>query len=429
VAWNISTLKVLLLSYWQRLIAADFVKKVIQTYVTRMLLLLIGIASSVLTARLLGPEGRGVLAIMTSITLIGVQFGNLGFHGSNTFYVAKSKNLLPILIGNSLLIAVVLGFSTAMLIWMFFNIWTNLIPLNGIYLILPLIAIPLGLFSLFIHNLLIGVQEIARYNRVDFITGVLGIFLLVSVYIFGNVNVITVYLLGLVGYIVSTILNYLGLIPHLKKNPFISLAHIQKSFRYGRKVYLSSLFSTLIKRIDLLMVSYFLGYKEAGIYAISIGLINLLFIFPEVIGMIAFPKMVSMDSWTEKVVFVNKVVMLVSAIMLTTSFLVLIFGQWIITLMYGDEFQQAAEPLIWYLPGVIVLSIEVMYRRILTSIDYPPLIVYSWCIVFIVNFILNIYFIPSFGISGAAAASSLSYVLICSSTIYLFMISDNKNQG
>src|SRR4029453_16738386 len=50
------------------------------TFASRLILVGFGVASSVLTARYLGPAGRGSLATPPALAGIGLQLGNLGLH-------------------------------------------------------------------------------------------------------------------------------------------------------------------------------------------------------------------------------------------------------------------------------------------------------------------------------------------------------------
>ena len=60
-----------------------------ETYATRILLIGIGLVSAVIVARLLGPQGRGIYAVAAATGALGVQFGNLGLHTSNIYFVAR----------------------------------------------------------------------------------------------------------------------------------------------------------------------------------------------------------------------------------------------------------------------------------------------------------------------------------------------------
>src|SRR6267154_5379803 len=112
---------------------------IVETYATRMLLIAIGLATTMFVSRTLGPSGRGLFAVATAIAAIGVQFGNFGLHASNTYYVAKDRELLPVLIGNTLIVGLGIGGMAALLAWILAAMWPKLAPLHG-----PLLALALA---------------------------------------------------------------------------------------------------------------------------------------------------------------------------------------------------------------------------------------------------------------------------------------------
>src|SRR3989442_8842856 len=89
-------------AFWQRAFASDFAWKVGETFATRVFLIGAGVVASVMVARALGPEGRGLYAVAGALAGVGVQFGNLGLHSANTYFAARDRGLLPRLAGNSL---------------------------------------------------------------------------------------------------------------------------------------------------------------------------------------------------------------------------------------------------------------------------------------------------------------------------------------
>lgn len=59
-------------------ISSDFVRKVAETFATGAFLRAIGLMTSVIVTRALGPEGRGLYGVAVTVGAIGVQFGNMG---------------------------------------------------------------------------------------------------------------------------------------------------------------------------------------------------------------------------------------------------------------------------------------------------------------------------------------------------------------
>jgi hypothetical protein len=144
-----------------RLAGSDFVRKAAETYATRIAGIAVGFVTSVIVARLLGPEGRGQFAIAVALSAIGVQFGNLGLATSNTYFVSKDRGLLAVLLGNTFLVALGLGAVFSATLHVFLLGWPQLAPIRACCSSWP--SCPsLGPLQLLLQNLLLGIQEVRR---------------------------------------------------------------------------------------------------------------------------------------------------------------------------------------------------------------------------------------------------------------------------
>src|SRR5947209_2455216 len=72
--------------------------------------LLLALATSVATARALGPSGRGTLAVAFSLSGVLAQLGTLGVVSANPYFVAKEPRVRGAVVSNSVWLALGLGF-------------------------------------------------------------------------------------------------------------------------------------------------------------------------------------------------------------------------------------------------------------------------------------------------------------------------------
>src|SRR5260370_24378243 len=86
---------------WRIAAGTELRRNVLETYGTRVLVILVTFATAVEIARELGPTGRGLYAVAATVGALGAQVGNLGLHASNIYYFAKDRALLPVLIGKT----------------------------------------------------------------------------------------------------------------------------------------------------------------------------------------------------------------------------------------------------------------------------------------------------------------------------------------
>ncbi len=396
---------------WHLAAGTELRRSVLETYATRVLVLAVTFATAVVIARELGPTGRGFYAVAATLGAIGVQFGNLGLHASNIYHVAKDRALLPALIGNTLAVVFAACVFTALSgIGLIF--WPNLSPVHGTLLLLALASVPVGLAYMLTQGLLLGVNEVRAYNKIE----CSGKFIaLVLICVPALVHRGTVELLfGMT--LSSVMLSFLWALLRLRRismePPELSLAVFRRSISTGINAYMILFFGFLVLRIDLLMVKYMLGATEAGYYSISQVLAENTMMFPVVVGLLLFPKLSATKEKEEKVRLANKAILVTAALMLPVVVIAALAAAPIISIAFGRNFLPAVAPFVWLMPGTYFLGIETVMVQLLNSEGFPPIIVAAWIADTIVNVAVNFWAIPRYGITGASAVSSVCYFLI-----------------
>ena len=79
-----------------------------------MTLTAVSLATGVLTARLLGPEGRGEYFLGVTVLTLAAQLATLGLHSSNTYLLSRRSEALPALVANSFWFALTGGALSAL---------------------------------------------------------------------------------------------------------------------------------------------------------------------------------------------------------------------------------------------------------------------------------------------------------------------------
>jgi len=399
------------INFIQHLKTSVFFQQVSLTFGTRTFIFIIGFASSIITARYLGPEGKGILAVLMTITGIISQFGNFGFHAANTYFVAKDRGKLTKIIGNTLWLSLLGGSIISLITLGIFFINHNFLTNIPFYLILfALLAMPFNLLFMLGQNIFLGIQKIKVFNFLE-LTRQLTTFLIIAMLlVLLHQGVKAVVITNTVFAVIFSLLVLNVLQPIGGNVYYFDFNLFKKMIRYGIKAYLAALFAFLVIRFDMLMVNYYLGSNDAGVYSIAANIADILYMLPVSFGMILFPKVSGMKegSWefTKKVAWVTTLIMF-----FVCSFVALIAKPFII-FFYGNAFSGTIEALWWLLPGIFALSIETVIVQFLNSIGLPISVVFYWLIGFLINLLLNMIFIPNFGIIGASITSSISYILL-----------------
>ncbi len=401
------------------LLAYPFVRQVSETYLTRFLIVVLGLVNSILVTRILGPEGRGMFAVAVTIAAIGVQLGNLGLHSSNTYYVARDPQALPTLLGNSLLVSAACAVVTVVA---FAVVRTNpgLAPLGGPLLALALAAIPVGLASLLLQNLLIGTLQIHAYNVIDFVTRILGVLLVGATVPMGVVSPEVVFALGLATTGLGAVWIFVRLRSIVGGPIRRSTSSLWSGLQYGLRAYFGSLFAFLVLKSDVVLVKYLRGAEETGYYSIAVGIADLLLMLPTVLGTILLPRLGAAPGLAHRWDLTRRVLKVVVPGTPLALLVVLLTARPLIRLAYGSAFDPAFSAVVWLLPGIGFLAINTVLMNFFAACGMPPVTVYSPLIALVVNVLINLRLIPSLGFVGASVSSSLAYgLMLLMSLVYL----------
>jgi len=396
---------------WRVAAGTELRRNVLETYGTRVLVVAVTFATAVVIARVLGPSGRGFYAVAATVGALGVQFGNLGLHASNTYYVAKDRALLPALIGNTLAV-VFMACVVAVLSGIALSIWPQLSPIHGTLLALALASIPVGLAYLLTQGLLLGVNQVRAYNNLECGGKLLALVLVCILAVAHSGSVELFFGVTLLSVMATFLWALLRLRRASTDPPAPSLAVFRESIGIGTRAYIIAFFGFLLLRIDLLMVKYLLGPTEAGYYSVSEVLAENVMMFPVVVGLLLFPKLSAIKEREEKLQLVTKAVFVTAALMLPVVVIATLVAAPIISIAFGRSFHPAVSPFVWLMPGTYFLGIETVMVQLLNSEGYPPIIVLAWIADTIINIAVNFWAIPRYGIAGASVASSVCYFLI-----------------
>ena len=396
---------------WRIAAGTELRRNVLETYGTRLLVVAVTFATAIVIARELGPAGRGLFAVAATLGAIGAQFGNLGLHASNIYYVAKDRALLPALIGNTLAV-VFAACVIAALGGIAFVFWPKLSPVHGTLLLLALASVPVGLAYMLTQGLLLGVNEVRAYNNIE-CGGKLLALVLICILALVHGGTVELYF-GMT--LASVMVTFLWALLRLRRDsaepPKLSFALFRQSIGIGMRAYTIALFGFLLLRIDLLMVKYMLGATEAGYYSISQVLAENTMMFPVVVGLLLFPKLSAIKEREEKMQLANKAVLATAALMLPAVVVAALAAAPIISIAFGGNFLPAVSPFAWLMPGSYFLGIETVMVQLLNSEGFPPIIVVAWIVDTIINVALNFWAIPRYGITGASVVSSVCYFLM-----------------
>jgi O-antigen/teichoic acid export membrane protein len=202
---------------------------------------------------------------------------------------------------------------------------------------------------------------------------------------------------------------------------------MRHTLSFGLKGYTGNLLQFFNYRLDVFLVNYYLGPVDVGIYSVSVRLAELLWQVPNAVSFVILPKAAAthetvMNKFTPRVLAITLAITILGALGLA------IIGIPLIRLIYSSAFDQAYGPLLYLLPGVVLLGGSKVLTNEIAGRGYPHYNAINAGLALLLTISLDILLVPSFGPTGAAIASSLAYsfIFVLSVGFFLFVRSKKK---
>ncbi len=375
--------------------------------ISKGIILVLGVLSSVFINRYLGPSLKGEYAYLLNIIDLLVLILNLGIYHSYPFY--KRKKVDDIQDKYTSIIAFQFLIYTIVSIILFF-IFGSKVEYILMFLLPALMVLKKQLgFIVLIEN--INLRNLINVFNQLFYTAVLLLF-----FLFAKSNIFYVFVLLYVKELISVII----IIYKLKAK--ISIFNVNINFmimtiRFGLFPMLTSLLITLNYKVDILILESFVDFEQIGFYTVGVGLASQVWIIPDAFKDVLFSKTAKNDAIDDLKLSI-KINVYISALFIVFTIL---FGKWLISVLYGGEYLPAYFVTVVMFVGLIPMIFYKLISPLFNATGKQKNIFYILLLSVLLNVGSNYLLIPLYGIDGAAFASVLSYSFCGSLFIYNFI--------
>ncbi len=392
---------------------------------------LIGVISGVITARWLGPTGRGQFQLLVVVlpALIS-NFVKLGIPQASVYYMRRRGASASDVASNSIWFAMIMGAMAVGVCW-----WQRDWLLAKMVKDTPedlvfwsLVTIPFIVLQFYLLGVAQAQERFKEYNIRQIVPNVLSLvgltvtLVMLHMGVHGAVLVQVGIQVFMTGWMVVRMHREAPI--HLRWN--WPLARGMLSF--GAKSYLQTLTATWHRSLDQAMVAYYLEPAAVGVYAIAVNLANLLVRIPETMGTVLFPRLAG-SSDEDAHAATARVCRHTLFVTTTGAIAFAIAGPIAIRVLYGKAFEGAIVPLLISLPGLISMTLYQLLTRNFTARGRQQVNVVAACIALVSNVSLNVLLIPTWGISGAALAHVASYSAAALTLLVVFVRESGHSLG
>lgn len=376
---------------------------------------------TIITSRLLGTTGRGVVSLVNNVVNFGVIILGFGLSSSNIFFIGKDRKKINEILGFNFIISLLSSFILIILyiINNFYNLNFLFKNLDNIYIVLALLFIPIMNIKTAFTSLFLGMQEVVYYNKINILDKSLNLILLILFII----PIRTAFVV-----LMANIISSLVIMSMLFYKLFIKNGNrikIQKTFnkeilKYSLKSQLGNLIQVVNYRLDTFLVNYYCGISDVGIYANAVVLGETLWQIATSVATIVFPATASSKDNKSIINDINTITRITFYIIMLSSLALMVLSRFIVS-FFGKGFKGTATALILLIPGIAIFSICKILSNYIAGIGMLEKNITASTISCIVTLVLDFTLIPKWGINGAAIASSISYILFTMITVYFYL--------
>lgn len=390
--------------------ASSFFKDLFSVFRSRTAVIAFGLITSIVTARVLGPEGNGVIAAIMVYPSLFLSLGSLGIRQSTTYFVGQKKFSLDDIYASTLAIWLLTSILCLVSCFVLIKYFTKG-EYSNLLIALALITIPFSLYNTYTSGIFLGRQNIKEFNQINWIPAALNFFF--------TTLLITVIPLGVAGSMIGTFLGVFVLsffvISKIRRDLIIRVSFkweiIKPMLSLGIIYAVSLLVINLNYKADILLLERLSNNYELGIYSKGVGIIQYLWEVPMLLSTLIFSRSASAK---DPKAFSKKVCQLLRfaiPLVFIASLILFLLADILIELMYGFQFKPSGSVLKILMPGVVLLTIFKVLNMDVAGKGKPWLSMKAMIPAVVLNIVLNYYWVPEYGANGSALASTISYSL------------------
>jgi O-antigen/teichoic acid export membrane protein len=382
---------------------------------TNVLVAGLGLLSGPLAARLLGPAARGELAAIQNLFWLIALLAMLGLPEAAIYFTARQ----PEHAGRVLATGICLPLLTTPI---FFLLMYPVVPFvlgpqplfikdaaRWILLAIPLYAsVAVGTFTVR------GTNRLTYWNLLRLLPGTAWLLFLTGAWIWGEHNPVSI-AVGYLAVLGSVMIPTLWIAKKLTQSSYLpSKSLVKPMLSYGLPLAGAGIPQTLNLRLDQILIGAFLPPYQLGLYVVAVAWSTAVFITPNAIGNVLFPKIASgMTSLAERARTLTQGVRV--GILTSGAVAVLLLGltPYAIPLFFGRAFASAVPVGFVLILAAMLCGLNVIFEETLRGLGDTAGVFWGETIGLVVTALSLALLLRPLGIMGAGAASVLGYGTTC----------------
>jgi len=384
-------------------------RDVLAIFSTKVSILLISVVSIILLARVLGSEGRGLLAAALIYPQLLTSLSEGGMRQAAVLFLGKEKADPSEVFGSLIFYILVAGFLGFNLVYLLLYFTGNESFNNSIILVTALL-LPFSLMINALQGVFLGKQNVKAFNSVLWVQKLAYVGLLLLFYFIDTLTVFT----AILATTVSTCFSAMYAVCLVKKFNDFALSFKFATFYPMLKIgmtYAVALFLIQANyKIDILLMSWLSSSHELGNYSVAVQLGEIIWQLPSSVLLVLMAK--TANSRSDDIIYtVVKSTRLTLFVTLILTCLMLLLSRMFIGLIFGEDYLLVNEVLVYLAPGIIFACLFKTINAYFAGEGKTGVAIKVMFVTVLTNILGNLLLIPEYGAVGAAIATSLSYLV------------------
>ncbi len=379
----------------------------------------------------LGPSGLGLYTLVFTIYMFGMQYAAFGISSALIKYVAEYNDDLSKITGfvsSGIVGSFVTGSFMSVLMYLlsgFISIQFFHNPEMVDLLRITALCFPFIAMQKAVIGTLNGLRKMKLYAIVNIVQH--GSVMVVSIALVMLLNMgVKGAVIGLVApTIVVGLLSLVFIREYFAFEQVILHTVLKKVLWFGFYIVLADSIGMLNVQIDSLMVGHFMNETEVGYYAVAVLFVEGIRLIPDSVQKVVTPAIANYygkNDYINIIKIIKTSVLRVFVITLLASLSILLLGQFLIEMLFTEDFLPAYEPLLILLVGSLIYGPISSINGTLPGIGKVDVMFKISLICALMNIVLNIFMIPKYGITGAAIATSTSLIFTALIRVYFIKV-------
>lgn len=375
--------------------------------------------SSLILARVLGPEGRGLVSALMVPSQLSVNLSELGIRQSTAFHIGKgiytTDRIVP-----TLLTLVPIASTLAILLSIGYFAFADLAQDDWALQALAVASIPLSLAVSYASGVFLGRQRMAAFRSTSWRPASFRLVLIIILCWFLP--------FGAYGALIATLAGAMlgaGYALYLlrKETPlrFGFDLEVARKIQKRGTVYAASMIVLMINyKIMTLLLTKFSTLSAVGLYTQATVVAELIWEIPMAMSALLLSRGVNAKQEAE---FSRKVILLARLTFLTAlvaSLCLAAISPVLFPLLFGRHFEESGRLCVMLLPGIVAFILFKILNTDLAGRGKPWVAMLVMLPVLLINIVLGWWMIIHYGVVGAATASSVAYVVAAIGYLILY---------